>query len=216
MLLPPRLSRFAGEIRFPTAAELAKSRQLFFERKGMPNCVAAIDGTHVPWTYVRACPLRRAACLPAVSISPWAGSVSVPCFFPFVVPGPLQQRRSSTTTTRAGTPSSCTLSLTTSTVAWWGLWLAVGVVCVRRETSPVHAYHNLFPFDTSPCVASFLIWDAHVGWQGSGGDSTVFKNTEFWKTVTGLLPSLLHPDDYVVGDQGTLVLHATDLLTSLS
>jgi hypothetical protein len=41
--------RYGEEIRLPTPGEVAASRQLFSERKGMQNCVAAIDGTHVPW-----------------------------------------------------------------------------------------------------------------------------------------------------------------------
>ncbi len=40
-------ARYSNEIRLPSAREIATSREKFAARKGMKDCVCAIDGTHI-------------------------------------------------------------------------------------------------------------------------------------------------------------------------
>ncbi len=51
-------------------------------------------------------------------------------------------------------------------------------------------------------LSSFLIWDAHIGWPGSSGDSTVFKTTALASHLDGRADSIFLPTDYGIGDQG--------------
>ncbi|MFY7873317.1 MAG: transposase family protein [Limnohabitans sp.] len=58
-------------------------------------------------------------------------------------------------------------------------------------------------FSAVPCALySFLIWDAHVGWPGCSGDSTVFKTTALAAQLDGRADSIFLPTDFAIGDQG--------------
>jgi len=47
-----------------------------------------------------------------------------------------------------------------------------------------------------------VIWDAHVGWPGCCGDSTVFKTTGLAAQLDGRPDSIFLSTDYAIGDQG--------------
>jgi hypothetical protein len=57
---------------------------------------------------------------------------------------------------------------------------------------------------------SFIVWDAHIGWPGSSGDSTIWKSRPFYDDF-GTPASFLQEDDYFLGDQGCVYLLYTAL-----
>ena len=69
---------------------------------------------------------------------------------------------------------------------------------------------------------SFLLYDCHVGWPGSSGDSTVWASRPFQKGPTGLETGdqagtrggFLPPAHFVMGDGGYTI--CTSVLTPFS
>ncbi len=50
-------------------------------------------------------------------------------------------------------------------------------------------------------LCSFLVLDAHVGWPGSSGDSTILQSRPFFKAL-GTAASFMREGDFIVGDSG--------------
>lgn len=102
-----------------------------------------------------------------------------------------------TTTTRDSTASTCMRAATTSAfIATRTAYFAAPCVCVATIT-------------LSRVVRSFIIWDLHVGWPGSNGDSTIWQHqvAELTKGRSTKLEgrfdtrrAFLQPYTYLVGD----------------